>query len=295
MTFWEHFNDISAYLSGPWLVCVLLGLGLCVGVLTGLFGVGGAFLLNPILIVGLGVSESMVVGSSLSFTIGTGATGMARHMRNRNVDIYSMVIIGLGAIVGVLSGSYLFDWLKMTLDVNVFEMVVRALYMVLLLPTAWLIIREPKRHDSGKSLLQRLPIPPHVNLKHAGLPGVSLPGLLVIGLAIGVAKGLLGIGGGVLFMPLLLLVVGMTAHQAVGTSLGVVLFSSVVGTIKYGLDGHVNIWLVMSLLVSSSIGVQIGAAICERLHAKKLRRYFAIIVFMAVIMLAVDLYSKLMQ
>jgi hypothetical protein len=288
-------DQIEAFLSGPWLVCTLLGLGLVIGILTGLFGVGGAFLLNPILIVGLGMSEPLVIGSSLSLTIGTGAAGMARHMRSRNVDIACMLIMGMGAVIGAVLGADLLVWLEKNLDLNLFKLVIRALYFVLLLLTGWLVFRDPKPHDSGKSLLQRLPLPPRVNLKHAELPHTSLPGLVIIGLLIGVTKGLLGIGGGVLFMPLLLLAVGMTAHQAVGTSLGVVLFSSVAGTIKHGMLGNVSMWIVMPLLVSSSIGVQIGASICERLHAKKLRRYFAIIVLLAAAALAVNLVGKLMK
>ena len=103
-------------------------------------------------------------------------------------------------------------------------------------------------------------------------------GLFAVGILIGVMKGMMGIGGGVLLMPLLIVVVGLTPHQAVGTSLGVVVFSSIAGAVKYGLDGNVNLWVVMSLLVGSVFGVQIGAWICHRLHAAKLRRYFAILV-----------------
>ncbi|MCK4600825.1 MAG: sulfite exporter TauE/SafE family protein, partial [Phycisphaerae bacterium] len=119
------------------------------------------------------------------------------------------------------------------------------------------------------------------------------PGLCLLGIAIGVMTGMLGIGGGVLFVPLLVLVAGLTAHQAVGTSLGVVLFGAIAGTIKYGLDGSVNLWIVMALLVSSVFGVQLGAHICQRLHAKRLRFYFAVMVLMIAVLLASDFAVKL--
>jgi len=94
-------------------------------------------------------------------------------------------------------------------------------------------------------------------------------------------------------MPLLVLAIGLSPHRAVGTSLGVVIFSSIAGTIKHGLDGNVNLWLVMSLLVSSVLGVQIGAWICHRLHASKLRRYFAILAMLTALAVAARLLYSL--
>ncbi|MBS3733895.1 MAG: sulfite exporter TauE/SafE family protein [Phycisphaerae bacterium] len=278
--------------GGP-LVVLLVALGLGIGTLTGLFGVGGAFLLNPILIIVFGMSEATVIGSSLSFTIGTGAGGTARHMRRGNVEFRSMFIIGVGAIVGAVLGADLLVWLQKSLGATAYESTIRASYLALLLLTAWVTFRDPSATASRHSVLQRTPIPPHVKLPAAKLAGVSVPGLVGVGVLIGLTKGLLGIGGGVLFMPLLLLVVGLSAHQAVGTSLGVVLFSSAAGTIQHGLHDNVNLVMVMALVVGSSVGVQAGAWMCERLAARRLRRYFAAIAFLAAVMVAADLIRKL--
>ena len=95
-------------------------------------------------------------------------------------------------------------------------------------------------------------------------------------------------------MPLLILVVGLGPHQAVGTSLGVVLFSSAAGAAKYGLDGNVNMWIVMPLMLSSVFGVQFGAWVCQRLHARSLRRYFAVLVLAVVAAMACDFVAKLL-
>jgi hypothetical protein len=114
-----------------------------------------------------------------------------------------------------------------------------------------------------------------------------------VGFAVGILTGLLGIGGGVLFMPILLLVVGLTPHQAVGTSLGVVLFSATTGTIGHGMDGNVNLPVAMSLLVTSTIGIQIGARICHKLKGDRLRKYFALIVIGAILVLLLDLTGVL--
>jgi hypothetical protein len=132
-------------------------------------------------------------------------------------------------------------------------------------------------------------LPPYINLPTAELDRVSLMGLFLVGATIGLMKGMLGIGGGVLLMPLLILVVGLSAHQAVGTSLGVVVFSSIAGTIEYARKGNVNLWIVLALLISSVFGVQIGAYICHKLHADRLQKYFAVLVALVAVMVAVRL------
>lgn len=283
-------------LTGVGLVCALVVLGLGIGVLTGLFGVGGAFLLNPLLIVLLGVNESVVVGSSLCFTIGAAATGMARHMRSRNVELRAMIVIGAGAVFGAVLGAWAHEGLRAGLAPVNFKPLILSLYLVLLLLTAWLVFRKSGAREEQRprrSLLQRLPLGPRVDLPAAGLARVSLPGLLVVGLTVGAANGLLGIGGGVLLMPLLLVVVGLSVHQAVGTSLGVVLFSSVAGTIKHSLVGNVSLWIAMSLLVGGTVGVHVGAWIFDRTGASRLRRYFAAIVVLTAVLVAADLAKRL--
>ena len=270
--------NIQAYLHGPALLGALAAFGLLVGVLTGLFGVGGGFLITPLLSVGFGMPYGVVIGSSLSFTIGTASSGMTRHMRLGNLEPRCTAILAGASMVASVLGASLNRFLNERLGAEHYRNVMDVLFVVLLVGIAWLVGRNRPPHQSGKSLLQRLPLPPRIDLPAAGLAGVSLPGLCLVGLVVGLANGMMGVGGGVLFMPLLVLVVGLGPHQAVGTSLGVVVFASIAGTIKYGLDGRVNLWIVMALLVSSVFGVQIGAWLCDRLGARHLRRYFAILV-----------------
>ena len=270
--------DIEAYLQGPTLVAALAAFGLAVGILTGLFGVGGAFLVTPLLKIGFGIPYELVIGSSLSFTIGSCSSGMRRHIRLGNLEPRSMLILAATSMAGAVLGAMLNKFLNVTLGEEGYTLTMHVLFVVILGLTAWLIARRSEAARVGKSVLQRLSLGPYIDLPAAGLARVSLPGIFAVGILIGVMKGMMGIGGGVLLMPLLIVVVGLTPHQAVGTSLGVVVFSSIAGAVKYGLDGNVNLWVVMSLLVGSVFGVQIGAWICHRLHAAKLRRYFAILV-----------------
>jgi len=256
-------DQLSPHMSGLPLLCALAGLGWAIGVLTGLFGVGGGFLITPVLIVAFGIDESLAVGSSLSLIIGTGAAGLARHARLGNVEPKSMLVLGGGAVAGAVLGTELHVYLRASLGLAGpvgFPVAMRGLYVVLLVVTGWLVLRGSAERGGRRSLLQRLPLPPRVDLPRASLTGVSLFGMSLVGVFVGVVSGLLGVGGGVLFMPILLLVVGLSAHQAVGTSLGVVLFASVAGTIKHGLAG----------------------------------RYFALVVFAAAAAVAADLAGRLL-
>ncbi len=287
--------DIQSYLQGPGLMGALVGFGLIVGALTGLFGVGGAFLITPLLHTAFGIPYPLAIGSSLSYTIGVASSGMMRHVRLRNFELRSMIVLAPTSMVGAVLGAILNCFLQGKLGQDRYTLMMNVLFLLLLTATAYLIGRPNIKHHSGKSVLQRLPLPPYVNLPLAEPTRVSLPGLCALGMFVGVMKGMMGIGGGVLFVPLLILGVGLTAHQAVGTSLGVVVFSSIAGAIKYGLNGDVNLWIVMSLLVSSVIGVQLGAWICSRLRGRRLRRYFAILVLLIATVLAVQVAQGLLR
>lgn len=291
----EIFAIPDAYLGGLPLLCALCGLGLVIGVLTGLFGVGGAFLITPMLNVLFGIDYQIAVGSSLCFTIGAGANGLARHARLKNVEVKSMVILGGGGVCGAWLGAVLNGFLKSTFGAHDYTLVMHGLFILVLTLTAWLIFRGASAGKRRLSLLQRVRLPPYIDLPGAELSRVSLVGMCLAGLSIGVMKGLLGIGGGVLFMPVLILVVGLRPHQAVGTSLGVVLFSSISGTIKYGVAEKVYLSIALALLVGSTIGIQVGAWLCQKLPGTKLRRYFAALVLAVVAMLAVAMVEDLIR
>jgi len=295
---WELLTPTAgAHLSGVALYAGLAVLGLAVGILTGVFGIGGGFVIVPLLHLLFGIHYNIAVGSSLSFTIGTGATGMARHMRLRNVEMRTTLVMAMGSVCGAVLGAMILTHLKESLGAGEsqdFNRLMDGLFIVLLLLTAWIVFRSPGHAATSKSLLQRLPAPPYIDLPAADREKISLPGLLLVGIAVGICKGLLGIGGGVLFMPLLLVVVGLTTHQAVGTSLGVVFFSSIAGTLEHGREGNVNLVLAMVLLAGSTVGVQIGVWVCQRLQGRRLRRYFALLALVVALALGWSLAADLL-
>ena len=279
----------GCYFANPvMLVGCLLAVGLCIGTLAGLFGVGGGFLTVPILESLFGFNFTISVGSNLASSVGTSAAGVARHGRLGNVEPKTVILLALGSAGGALLGAELHQYLYDLLG-DGFRQLMRGLFVALMLAAAWLVWRGPKKTSHGKSPLQRLPIGPYVDLPRAGITHVSLPGLICMGLGVGMLIGLMGVGGGVLFMPLLVMFVGMSVHQAVGTSLGVVFCSTAVAAMRYGFKDQVSLWIALSILTGSAVGVQFGSWLCSRLHARKLRRYFALLVLTAAAMLAVKI------
>lgn len=272
------------------LALLLVLFGLVMGVVSGLFGVGGGFVIVPLLNLLFGIPYHVAVGSSLCMTVGTSSTGGLRHWRMGNVGPKGTLILAAGAVSGALLGAMSHEWLRHFLvsdgGTHFYDLMMKGLFISLLLPTAWLVYRGMGDHRAmGKTRLHWWRIPPYIRLRRAGIEGVSLPAFTAIGLVVGYLSGLMGIGGGVFLVPVLMLVAGFPPHVAVGTSLGVVLFSAIAGTIAHGWAGNVDIPIAMALLVGSTVGVQVGVAICQRLKAPNLQRHFALFILAVVLFL----------
>ena len=288
-------EDITAYLSGIELVFALFGVGIALGLLTGLFGVGGGFAIVPLLKVVFGIDDSLAVGSSLSFMVGTSAAGFARHLKLGNAHRRAVLCLASGSIVGVMGGHAFHEWLRDSLsggDADKFKTTMNLLFIALLLATAFIVRKGRPENNSRLAPLQRMRIGPFMSLPRYEIPRISIPGMLLTGLVIGVLTGTLGVGGGVLLVPLLITVVGMSMHQAIATSLGVVFFAACAGAIRYGLDDKVSLWIAISLLTGSVIGVRIGVSLCQRLNAQRLQKYFALLVLTVAAMLTIDLIIR---
>lgn len=289
--------EMPACLADPWQMITMIGVGLGVGTATGLFGVGGAFLITPLLNIIFNIPYTLATGSSMPFTIGTSVSAWVKHMRLDNVALKTMTILAGGAICGTILGAKLHICLKTCFGELVFTLVMHGIFILVLVVTAAMVWQNQNMTASGSttSLLAQFPGRPRITIRTAGLTNISLPGLCVLGLLIGVIKGLLGIGGGVLLMPAMLLIVGLTVHQSIGTSLGIVLFSSIAGTIIYGRSGQASLWIVMPLLLGSSIGVQIGVWASRKLHAAHIKKYFSILVLLVAAIITFDFLKKLLS
>jgi len=295
----------TSFLSGPVFFISLAGLGFLIGILAGIFGVGGGFLLVPLMNIFLGIPMDIAAGSATCYIIGTSTTGVIKHFHKKNIELKAAVYIAIGSMLGAVSGDILQDSLITISGGNrlFFDQIMQGIFILILLLIAWVMSRETsydeKTDISPVTFLQKMKLGPNTNLPMSGQIGVSIIGLFGIGFIGGILTGLMGISGGVLVMPILVLGVGLAPHLAVGTSLAVVLVSSISAVIKKGISastvtgGKVSLPIALSLLAAGAIGVRIGITISHKLHGDKLKKYFSLIVLAAALMVLVKLVSSI--
>lgn len=302
---------VGAGIGHPVSLPALVAVGLLVGYVAGMFGVGGGFLLTPVLMYVFGVPPPMAVGSALCQKCGTSIASFLkyRHLQRGEPRI-DLVMIG-GSLIGVDAGTRLLSYLsrraplmlpsgRMVPAVNV---ILDLLFIVFLTLTAvftfqdaWRSRRSPIQRGDVTipgPLVTRARIPPYIDLPHVGLAAVSVPLLSYLGFFLGVASGLMGIGGGVLFMPILLYGFGLSARNAAGTGVLLLFVTVAVGTIEQALRGYVALKLAMAILIGSSIGSQLGALTTHYLPNRVLRLTFSLLVGATVIMIVWDLVHLL--
>lgn len=265
-----------------WPGLVVLGLG--VGIIGGFFGVGGAWMVTPGLNI-LGFPMAFAIGTGVTQVAGVSIAGTARHAKLGNVDARMGFVMALGTMLGVRVGAGVVMWLERLAMV---ETGVSAAYVVLLLLIAWMVVTDIRAAKRAKQAgqdeeeagiqwykrLQRIPLPPAVQFPVAGVRcTVWLPA--GAGLIVGVMSGLLGIGGGVLALPLLIYAVGCSAHVAVGTSLFTIMISGMYGAFTYSMYGRTELLAAIVMLAGASFGAHIGATATKYVKGTGIKYAFA--------------------
>jgi uncharacterized membrane protein YfcA len=217
-----------------------------------------------------------------------------------------------GSLIGVDAGTRLLhaltglgDWqLGDGARVPAVNVVIDALFLVLLSGVTTYTFRDALRARARPvargdrtipgPLVTHVRIPPYVDLPAVQLSRVSVPMLGYLGFVLGAASGLMGIGGGVLFMPVLLYGFGLAARNAAGTGVLLLFVTVVVGTFEQALHGYVRLELALAILVGSSIGSQLGALTTHVLRDRTLRLIFAVLVGATTLMVAWDM-SRLLR
>jgi uncharacterized membrane protein YfcA len=286
--------------------------GLFIGYIAGMFGVGGGFLLTPMLIYVFGVPAPVAVGSALSQKCGTSIASFLkyRHLKRGEPRI-DLVMLG-GSLIGVDAGTRLLAYLDSLghwrigtgPPIPAVQIVLDILFILLLSFTAYTTFRDAwearkravPRGDTTipGPLVTRVRIPPYIDLPNVQLQQVSVPMMGYLGFFLGMASGLMGIGGGVIFLPVLLYGFGLSVRNAAGTGVLLLFVTVVVGTIEQALRGYVSLKLALVILVGSSVGTQLGALTTHYLPNRILRLIFAVLVAATVVMIAWDL-SRLLR
>lgn len=284
-----------ANLSVNAIVVVLLG-GV-VGMVSGMFGVGGGFLTTPLLIV-YGISPTVAAATSASQVTGSCVSGVFAHFRRDGVDIKMGITLVAGGVVGTVLGAWLFRWLQSTGQIDT---VIALIYVVLLGGIGVLMGREslqsvgalkadaaPRaRKRRHHPLVAALPL--RTRYYRSGLY-ISPLAPLLLGCFTGVLTTLLGIGGGFILIPAMLYLLGMATQVVVGTSLFQTLFVTAIATMAHATGTKsVDIVLAALLLVGSVTGAQLGVRLATRIKPEYLRLLLAVMVLVVAARMAVGL------
>ena len=268
---------------------LLLGLG--VGYVAGLFGIGGGILLTPLLHVVFGVPLPIAVGTSLCQMVGTALAALLRHRHVGHGDRRVDVLMLPGAVLGAAFGARTLAWLSRAGDVAIagssipaVTLVVEGAYALGLVALVLLFWGRDAtaRARARPGPLARFRLGPRVDLPGVELYGVSAIALAEAGLVLGFVSGMLGLGGGILMVPLLTYGLGLPMRQAAGTGLLVLVASASIGTVVHALEGHVHLGLAMVLLVGASVTAQLGALATDRVPGHVLKRLFALVVLVTI-------------
>ena len=274
---------------------LMILLGFIVGVLSGMFGVGGGFLTTPLLIF-YGIPPTVAVASATTQITGASVSGVMVHARKGGVDLKMAGIMIVGGVFGSIVGAALFRLLQASGQIDV---VIGLLYVLILFSIGGLMLRDslvalgyvqspapvrPQRHNRWVASL-----PFRWRFYSSGLY-LSPVAPLALGFGAGILTVFLGIGGGFILVPAMIYLLGMPARIVIGTSLAMVLAVSAATTMVHSITTRaVDIVLAGLLLVGGVIGAQYGAVLTTRMKPDLLRLALAVIILLVALRVALGL------
>ena len=277
-------------------VFLVLGMGGMIGVLSGLFGVGGGFLMTPLLIF-MGVPPAVSVATSANQIVASSVSGVIAHWRRGNVDFKMGMVLLVGGFFGSTAGVALFALLRRFGQI---DLVINLSYVVFLGTIGLLML-----HESVRSILRaRRPTGRRSKLhQHNWLHGLPLKmrfrrsklyisALLPLGIGffVGILTALMGVGGGFVMVPAMIYLLGMPTGVVVGTSLFQIIFVTANVTFLQALNTQtVDVILAITLLVGAVIGAQFGTQLGAKLRGEHLRSLLALMVLGVCAKIAIDL------
>ena len=276
---------------------LLLGLGGMVGVLSGMFGVGGGFLMTPLLFM-IGIPPAVAVATEANQIVASSFSGLLAHLRRKTVDFRMGWVLLVGGLVGAALGVQLFNVLR---GLGQVDLLVRLCYVVFLGVIGGLMfveslgaIRRSRRKGPAPRTVRRQrgwihALPFKMKFRTSGLYISAIPPVLV-GVAVGVLAAIMGVGGGFIMVPAMIYLLGMPTKVVIGTSLFQITFVTAFTTLLHATTNYtVDVVLAVLLLLGGVIGAQVGTRIGTRLQAEQLRILLAGLVLAVCGKLALDL------
>ena len=278
-------------------IFLIVFIGLLVGALSGLFGVGGGFLMTPLLIF-LGIPPIVAVGSEAPHVLASSVSGVIAHWRKKNVDFKMGFFLLSGGIIGSTLGVNLFKLLKTYGQIDI---VIQFLFLIFLG-----FIGISMAFESAKTTIKNYRTTSAIRTKlhqHSWIHGLpfklrfhrsklyisAIPPIL-IGFSVGVLSAMMGVGGGFIMIPAMVYILGMSTNVVVGTSLFQIIFVTANSTFFQSyLNQTVDIVLSALMILGGVIGAQIGVRIGSKLKAEYLRGILAILVLLVCAKILTDL------
>lgn len=281
-------------------IFLLLGIGGGVGVLSGMFGVGGGFLMTPLLFF-IGIPPAVAVATGANQIVASSISGVLAHFRRKTVDVKMGTVLLLGGMLGAAVGVRIFAALKAMGQV---DLLVTLFYVVFLGTIGGLMFMESlnailKARRSGpapqavrkrRDRMSALPL--KMRFRTSGLYISVIPPFLV-GAAVGVLSAIMGVGGGFVMVPAMIYLLGMPTKVVVGTSLFQIIFVTGFATLMHATTTYsVDVVLAMFLLVGGVLGAQLGTRIGAQMKAEQLRILLALLVLSVCLKLGLDLVLR---
>jgi uncharacterized membrane protein YfcA len=274
---------------------LLLGLGALVGFLSGMFGVGGGFLMTPLLIF-IGVPPAVAVSTQANQITASSISGALAHWRRQGVDVRMGLVLVAGGVVGSVAGVEIFSSLRQSGQLDVFVALAYVTFLsvvggLMLYESVSAMRRDPsaphKPRGTRFAYLQTLPWKmsfPASKLEISVIP------VVVIGGVVGLLAALMGVGGGFIMVPAMIYILRMPTNVVIGTSLFQIVFVTALTTMLQAVQNQtVDIVLGSILIVGGVVGAQMGVRAGARLKAEHLRAGLALFVVAVALLLAIDL------
>jgi uncharacterized membrane protein YfcA len=275
---------------------IFLILGMSVGILSGMFGVGGGFLMTPLLVL-LGIPPAVAVASEANHIVGSSLSGTIGHLKRKAVDIKLGNLLLSGGIIGSFVGIGVFNSL---IKIGLVDLLITLTYFLFLtgvgsfmlyesLDSLGYLKKKKRKKTYHHSWIMGLPF--RMRFKKSGLYISIIPPLLV-GFVVGILASIMG-GGGFIMIPAMIYIIRMPTSVVIGTSLYQIIFVTAIVTLLHAFHNQtVDVVLALILLLGGAVGAQIGVKLSSKLEGPYLRVALGVLVLSVGIVMASDLLIK---